>query len=144
MAECMPTEHLLLHSPFNKGQWTQSNRKKSFPQANTAVIYIHGNETWCQARLSQPPPPPTSSTGLFRTKFYSSFLEHCRTFLQQYRSDGKDEPRMIKMLNRLSASVFVVCRTNCDWLLRNITGLIVLWLLTGICNSRWPSIQRWM
>jgi len=58
MAECMPTEHLLLHSPFNKGQWRQSNRKKIFPQANTAVIYIHGNETWCQARLSHSPPPP--------------------------------------------------------------------------------------
>ena len=115
MAECMPTEHLLLHSPFNKGQWRQSNRKKSFPQGNTAVIYIHGNETWCQARLSHPPPRPNFIQ--FRNKFYNSFLEFCRTFLQQYRSDGKDEPRMIKMLNRHSVSVFVVCRANCDWLL---------------------------
>ena len=65
----MPTEHLLLHSPFNKGQWTQSNRKKSFPQANTAVIYIHGNETWCQARLSQPPPLQLHPLAYFEPSF---------------------------------------------------------------------------
>lgn len=142
----MPTEHLLLYSPFNRGHWRQSNHKKSFLQENRAVIYIHGNETWCQARLSPFTEPPLRlfrSNAIPRTKLYCRFLGYCRTCHQQDRPDGKDEVRMTTMFNGSFASDIKVCKANCDWLLKAMSFLYQnSEYLQTMCYSRQTSAQR--
>lgn len=121
----MPTEHLLLYSPFNRGHWRQSNHKKSFLQENTAVIYIHGNETWCQARLSpftEHPPP-----------FYSVQTPYLE---RSYTVDSSDIAELV--INRTGQTV----KTKWEWP-RCLTGpsLQIIKSVKPIVTDYWKQCR---